>query len=215
MPCSLFDVCMLVLSGFVWTGLAYGSSFFIHTVNFKIGRYGFHFFDDPVKLFQAVKFHIGMKGVFPVAARDRERLQFAEVDAAFCNLRKHPGQAAARMIGAEIDGGFVGLLRLGGRLLLHHQKTGVVVFHGVDIWRNHVQLKQLCCQAAGDGCYVPAAALVNEFCAERGIFCFHQLPVVFIQKAKHCWMAMEWECTSLISSSVTPGFTSRFCLICR
>ena len=52
----------------------------------------------------------------------------------------------------------------------------------MNIGRNHFQLEQIRRQTAGNSGNMFTFSLVNMFCAERGIFCFNQFPVILIQK---------------------------------
>ena len=123
-----------------------------------------------------------MKAVFPIAAGNGHALQLAKVDTAVGNFCEHAGQAAAGVIGLEINRGLIGIgHHRRAVFMLQYQEAGIIVFHGMDIGRNHMQVEQLGRAAAGNGGNMFAAVLVNMLCAQRRVFRFNQLPVLFIE----------------------------------
>ena len=88
------------------------------------------------------KFHICMKTIFPVASGNRIRLQFAQVDSCICNQGQHFGQASSGMIRMKsyraLLASFTGSAIL---FSLENQKTGIIIFHRMDVRSDHIQLK--------------------------------------------------------------------------
>src|SRR5688500_12280025 len=75
---------------------------------------------------------------------------------------------------------------------LQHQKSCIIIFKGMNIWSNNVELKKLCSQFAGYCRGMFITMLMDEPCTKGSVFCFYNLPFVLIQKTKtllYChWM---------------------------
>ena len=137
------------------------------------------------ELLQVSELHIHMKRIAEVAAGNGHRLEFGEVHAAGGNLTQHPGQAPFRVVGGEVDGGFIGkIINLHGFGPLQHQEAGEVIFLGMDIRSDDAEAKEFGSQFPRYSRRMAVFVLGDEAGAEGGIFRFHQFPVMFFKETK-------------------------------
>ena len=123
-----------------------------------------------------------MKTIFKVSIGNRETLQLAQVDTGIGDPCQDHCEAATRMVRMKTQGCLISTMHRAGDLFaLQDQETRVIIFQGVNVGSDHVQIEEFRGQFACNCCDMFAFMLMNQFRTQRSVFGFNQFPIKLVE----------------------------------